>query len=120
MTTAEEFFAGKPESAEIFGILSARILEAAPEATLSVGSQISFGARRKFAWVWLYNVTGRTPNGVVHLMLAMAAAHEAPEVRNVSQVGKQRWNHQIVVRTLADARSDRLGGLIAEAAAYGR
>jgi hypothetical protein len=119
MTTIDEYFAGKPESAAIFAVLSERLLAASPQATVSVGSQISFGARRKFAWVWLYNVTGRTPNGVVHLMLAMASHHPSPHVRHVAQIGKQRWNHQIVVRTLDDARSAWLGELVTEAAGYG-
>ena len=51
-------------------MLQERITALGPSET-TVGSQISFGAKRKFAWFWLYNVTKKNPNGVPHLMLAI-------------------------------------------------
>ena len=74
---------------------------------------------RKFAWFWLYNVTKKNPNGVPHLMLALDHDLGSHHVREVAQVGKSRWNHQIVLRTLADARSDWLGDLLDNAYRYG-
>lgn len=96
-----------------------RVIEACGPSERSVGKQISFGCGRKFAWVWLYNVTKANPNGIVHLMLAIDEPVSDPHVRDVSQIGKRRWNHQIVVRTVADAESDWLAGLIERAYAYG-
>jgi hypothetical protein len=114
----EHYFEGRPESAEIFDILAERI-EDLGGAEITVGSQISFGRKRKFAWLWLYNVTKKSPSGVPHLMLALDREMPDRHVRQVGQVGKKRWNHQIVVRTAADARSDWLGELLELAFRYG-
>jgi hypothetical protein len=40
-------------------------------------------------------------------------------VREINQISKNRWNHQIVVRTVDEARSVWLGELIAAAYQYG-
>jgi hypothetical protein len=114
----DAYFDGRSESLEIFAILVERI-NALGEVEMTVGSQISFGRQRKFAWFWLYNVTRRNPSGVPHLMLALDHERQSEHVRSVSQVGKHRWNHQIVLRTAADARSQWLGELLALAFQYG-
>ncbi|HEX6301987.1 MAG TPA: DUF5655 domain-containing protein [Acidimicrobiia bacterium] len=116
--SVDEYFAGKPESREIFEVIAARIAQRGP-SDVSVGSQISFGCNRKFAWFWLYNVTKKNPSGVPHLMLAIDEKLEDPHVREVNRISKNRWNHQIVIRTLDDARSVWLGELIAAAYQYG-
>ena len=112
------YFEGRPESEKVFNILANRI-EALGGAEISVGSQISFGRKRKFAWFWLYNVTKKNPNGVPQLMLALDHERPSEHTRLVTQAGKKRWNHQIMVRSEADARSDWLGELLAEAHRYG-
>jgi hypothetical protein len=88
-------------------------------ARREIKSQVSFGAERKFAWFWLYNVTKRNPDGVLHLMLALDHRVDHPHVRDISRIGESRWNHQIVLRTLDDAGSDWLGDLLGQAYAYG-
>ena len=113
-----EYFEGKPRSLEVFRIIAGRI-EALGPSEVSVASQISFGRRRKFAWFWLYNVTSKDPNGVPHVMLALDHPVDSDRIRNVSQVGKSRWNHQIVVRSQEDASSRWLGDLLAQAYSYG-
>ncbi|MGH8913701.1 MAG: DUF5655 domain-containing protein [Acidimicrobiia bacterium] len=114
----DEYFEDRPGSREIFAILADRI-NALGDAEMTIGSQISFGLQRKFAWFWLYNVTTKNPNGVPHLMLALDHERKSEQVRNVSQVGKHRWNHQIVVRTTEDARSRWLGEFLSLAYRYG-
>ena len=114
----DAYFDDRPESWEVFVILVERI-NALGEAEMTVDSQISFGRQRKFAWFWLYNVTSRNPSGVPHLMLALDHERQSEHVRGVSQVGKHRWNHQIVLRTAADARSQWLGEFLALAYQYG-
>jgi hypothetical protein len=114
----ESYFEGKPESRALFEIIAGRI-EALGPAEITVGSQISFGARRKFVWFWLYNVTKKDPNGVPHLMLAIDQEVASDHVREVNQVGKSRWNHQIVARTREEAESRWLGDLLERAYRYG-
>ncbi|MFC9999865.1 DUF5655 domain-containing protein [Nocardia sp. NPDC127526] len=113
-----EYFAGKPRSYEIFSVLRA-LIEEQGDCAMSVGAQISFGARRKFAWIWLYNITGANPQGTVQIMLALGEPHEGPPVYRVTPIGKSRWNHLVVVHTLDEARDPRLAALIGAAHRYG-
>jgi hypothetical protein len=110
-------FAGKPQSRQVFDA-ARRTIEAAGPATMTVRTQISFGNDRKFAWFWLYNVTKKDPNGVLHLMLAIDEAVESSHVRNVEQVSNARWNHQIVLPIVADAESAWLRDLVSRAYRY--
>jgi hypothetical protein len=113
----DAYFAGKPQSRQVFDA-ARRTIEAAGPATMTVRTQISFGNDRKFAWFWLYNVTKKNPNGVLHLMLAIDEAVESSHVRNVEQVSNARWNHQIVLITVADAESAWLQDLVSRAYRY--
>src|SRR5690606_23885553 len=103
---------------QIFSIVAERI-ETLGGAEMTVGKQISSGRRRKFGSFWLYNVTKKDPNGVPHLMLALDHERSDGHVRNISRIGKHRWNHQIVVRSVDDAQSDWLGEFLALAYDYG-
>jgi hypothetical protein len=116
--TVDEFFAGKPETRPLFEAVAERIAGCGP-SELEVKTQISFRVKRKFAWFWLYNVTKKNPSGVLHLMLALDETVDDPHVRDVTQIGKNRWHHQIVIRGMDDATSDWLGDLIEKAYAYG-
>ena len=107
----ERYFEGKPQAGEIFDAVYEQVRSFGP-FDVSVGSQISFGVDRKFAWFWLYNVTKKNPNGILHLMLRLDARRDDPHVRNITQVGVNRWNHQIVIRTIRDARSAWLRKLL--------
>lgn len=112
------FFTGKPHSLEIFTALRELIAATGP-AELSVASQISFGVARKFAWVSLYNVTGRNPEGTVQIMPAIDREFAGPPVYRVNQVGRARWNHLVVVHSLAEAWARELQVLIAAAYRFG-
>lgn len=70
MREIDGFFRDKPATREIFDVLKARIDAATPNS-VEVSSQLSFAARRRFAWVWLYNVAAKNPSGVLHLMLRL-------------------------------------------------
>jgi hypothetical protein len=116
--SVEGWFEGKPESLAVFRIVEERIAALGP-SEITIGSQISFGRARKFAWFWLYNVTKKDPNGVPHLMLALDQPVDSDHVRSVTQISQRRWNHQIVLRSPADARSPWLADLLRFAYAYG-
>lgn len=115
----ERYFADKPDTHAIFSAVAQRI-EALGPSKRTVGKQISYGGERKFAWFWLYNVTGRNPQGILHLMLAIDRRIEDAHVRDISQIGQKRYNHQIVLRTLRDAKSVWLKKLVTAAYRYGQ
>jgi hypothetical protein len=117
--SVDDWFDGKPDTKRVFQAVQKQLDDCGP-SDLTVGKQIGFGAKRKFAWFWLYNVTGKTPQGVLHLQLALSEKVDDPHVRAIAQVGKSRWNHQVVIRTEADASSAWLGKLIKKAYEYGQ
>ncbi|MFI6866164.1 DUF5655 domain-containing protein [Nocardia sp. NPDC050406] len=113
-----EYFEGKPHSFEIFTVLR-ELIDQRGACEMSVGSQITFGVRRKFAWIWLYNVTKTHPEGTVQIMLAMAERLDGPPVYRVTQIGASRWNHLVVVHSLDEARDPALAELVAAAYRFG-
>ena len=114
----EAYFDTKPETYEIFKAVFRQVGSLGP-FEVTVASQISFGVRRKFAWFWLYNVTRKNPSGILHVSLRMDEPVEDPNIRAVTQISKNRWNHQIVVRTLNDAKSAWMRRLLEASYGFG-
>lgn len=117
--TVAAWFEGHQGSRNVFDVVADRIRELGP-TEVTVGSQISFKGKRKFAWFWLYNVTTKNPDGVPHLMLALDKKVKSPHVRSTERIGQKRWNHQIVLRSMNDAHSRWLGELLRSAYRYGQ
>jgi hypothetical protein len=114
----ENYFAGKPHTYEIFKELQ-RQIRAQGDSEVHVASQISFGGKRKFAWIWLYNITGAHPEGTVQIMLALDRKVDEPPIYRVTQIGSRRWNHLAVVHSMDEAQDPKLYALIEEAYRYG-
>ena len=112
------YFTGKPRSFEIFKVVHDRVRSFGP-FDVTVKSQISFGVERNFAWFWLYNVTKKDPNGILHTSVRLDRNIDDPHVRNIEQISRNRWNHQVVIRTMADARSRWLSRLMEAAYEFG-
>jgi hypothetical protein len=112
------YFEGKPLSYEHFKAIYQKV-RSLGNFDVTVKSQISFSVNRKFAWFWLYNVTKANPNGVLHVMLCLDRPVEDRHVRDISQISRNRWNHQIVIRTLRDANSEWLRKLLEAAYSFG-
>ncbi len=114
----EAYFDGKPDTFKIFGAVYEQLQSIGP-FDVSVKSQIGFSVKRKFAWFWLYNVTLSDLNGILHTMLCIDRGIKDSHVRNIDQISKNRWNHQIVIRTLPEAESQWLRGLLEAAYSFG-
>ena len=117
-SSIENYFDGKSSSLKVYTIIADRIAAFGP-SEVDLKTQISWGRSRKFAWFWLYNVTKKNPDGVPHLMLALDHEVDSDHVRSVEQMGKHRWNLQIVLRSADDARSEWLTELLHQAYDYG-
>lgn len=113
-----DYFDGKPRTFEQFAAIYERV-GSLGRFDVTVAAQISFGVQRKFAWFWLYNVTQRDPNGILHVMLRIDQRLDDPHVRSIEQVSKNRWNHQIVIRNPRDAHSRWLGRLLEASYGFG-
>jgi Domain of unknown function (DUF5655) len=116
--TVEGYFEGKPHSEAVFRILHDLVLEQG-DCTVEVATQITYKVRRKFAWIWLYNVTRAHPEGTVQILLALGREAAEPPVYRVSRIGEHRWNHLVVVHHEDEARDPRLRALVADAYRYG-
>ena len=114
----KQYFDGKPQTYEIFKAVH-DYLNALGPLQVAVASQISFAVNRKFAWFWLYNVTESNPNGILHAMLRVDRKIDDSHVRNIEQISKNRWNHQVVIRTLRDAQSKWLYRILKAAYEFG-
>ncbi len=114
----EACFEGKPETYKIFNAVFRR-LQSLGSFEVSVRSQISFSVERQFAWFWLYNVTRKNPNGILHTTLRMDERIDDPHIRAITRIGKNRWNHQVVIHTLKDANSAWMRRLLEAAYRFG-
>ena len=112
------YFDGKPDSFEVFNAVYEQV-RSLGSFDVTVQLQISFGVNRKFAWFWLYNVSKKNPNGILHTMLRLVTKIDDSHVRNIEQISKNRWNHQVVIRTLRDAQSKWLHRLLKAAYEFG-
>jgi hypothetical protein len=114
----EAFFEGKPETYKIFMAVFQQV-QSLGSFEVSVRSQISFSGERQFAWFWLYKVTRKNPNGILHTTLRMDERVDDPHIRAITQISRNRWNHQVVIRTLKDANSAWMRRLLEAAYRFG-
>ncbi|ETA79205.1 DUF5655 domain-containing protein [Youngiibacter fragilis] len=78
-------------------------------------SQISFGTRRKFAWVWMPVHTGKgRPEGCLVLTLSLRRKADSLRIAEAVEPYPGRWTTHIII---SDARDidDEVRGLIEEA-----
>ena len=72
-------------------------------------AQVSFSVNRKFLWLWAYE---KTSDGTLYINVTLDHRVDVPHFHEVSQVSTNQWNHHVVVKTEAAARSDWLADLI--------
>lgn len=78
-------------------------------------SQISFGTKRKFAWVWMPVHTGKgRPKGCLVLTLALARKVDSVKIVEAVEPYPGRWTNHIVIADAGDI-DDEVRGLIEEA-----
>lgn len=101
-------FTGKPLTQSFFTAI-ADYTHALGPVTTEVKGQASFAVKRKFLWCWAYE---KTADGTLYLMVTLDQQLDDPNFHDVSHVSKNRWNHNVVVKSLETATSDWLRDLI--------
>jgi hypothetical protein len=96
--TVEALFAGKPHALALFEELKRHIIAGGDVEIVVTRTQVSFGARRKFAWVWLAPPTKTQPEGVLMLTLDMTHRTADPLISSAEETYAGKWAHQIPVR----------------------
>ncbi len=101
-------FTGKPATQSFFTAI-ADYTASLGQVTEETKSQVSFAVNRKFLWLWAYE---KTADGVLYLNVTLDRKIDDPHVHKITQVGKNRWNHHVEVKSEAIANSEWLHDLI--------
>ena len=113
--TVEGFFDGRSASRELFEHVS-RFIESLGEAKVEAAkTQVSFGARRKFAWVWLPQMwIKKQPENSIVLTLDLSRHVEDRRIKQAVEPRPGRWAHHVVMQKEADL-DDTVKGWLREA-----
>jgi hypothetical protein len=98
-----KFFAGRPTQLELFRIIES-FLQSLGEIKVRVGkSQISFGNRRQFAWVWLpMKWDRRRPANCIVLSFSLGRRIDHPAIAEVVEPYRGRFMHHVIMVEASD------------------
>lgn len=105
--TVEGLFEGREGSYDIFRHVS-RYIESLGEVRVeATKTQVSFGARRKFAWVWLPQMwTAKRPEDSITLTFALDHRVSHPKIEESVEPRPGRWTHHVVIEKKSDLDAD--------------
>lgn len=113
--TTEGFFKGRPESLALFNVVRQYTESLGPVKIEAFKTQISFGARRKFAWVWLPQMwIKKQPENSVVLTFGLPRRVEDRRIKQAVEPRPGRWTHHVVIESEA-AFDDAVKGWLREA-----
>lgn len=115
--TLEGFFEGRPESLCLFHNVREYIETLGPVKMDVMKTQISFGAGRKFAWVWLPQMWVNRPEGSITLTFALPRRVEHPKIEQAVEPRAGFWTHHVIFEKEVDLDDD-LRRWLAEAYAF--
>jgi hypothetical protein len=94
----ERLFADRPVPLRLFRAIRRLIDRLGPAEVTATRTQVAFGARRKFAWVWLPQVwtTNRSPDSVT-LTFSLDHAVQDARIAEVVEPTPGRWTHHVVI-----------------------
>ncbi len=101
--TLEGFFADRTRSRELFEHVRGYIESLGPVSMEVMKTQISFGTRRKFAWIWLPQmwIEGR-PEDCIVLTFVLDRRIDDPRIEEAVEPRPRRWTHHIIIRKEGD------------------
>jgi hypothetical protein len=105
--TIEGLFEGRPESLKLFNVVRSYIESLGPVKVEAAKTQVSFGAKMKFAWVWLPQTwTKKRPEDSITLTFDMG--HRIAHDRIVEAVEPRpgRWTHHVIIEKASDLDDD--------------
>lgn len=110
--TVEGLFSGRPESLHLFQEVRRFIESLGPVTVEATKTQVSFGAKRKFAWVWLPQIWIRKqPDISITLTIDLDRCVRHDRMRQVVEPYPGRWTHHIVIHQESDFDEDVRGWL---------
>ncbi len=101
--TIEGFFAGRPESFRLFEIVRKYIESFGPVKIEAMKTQISFGAKTGFAWVWLPQMwIKKRPENSITLTFDVGHRIEHPKIEDAVEPRPGRWTHHVIIEKESD------------------
>lgn len=105
----KRFFHEKPDSLPLFRAVRKTIESIGPSSLTVTKSQLSFGTKRKFAWVWFAPKWAKNvPARAIVLSFCLDHALEDTRIRKVSEPYPGRFMHHMLVQSPQELSGDVL------------
>jgi hypothetical protein len=118
--TIEGLFDGRPVSLLLFQEVRRFIESLGPVNIEATKTQVSFGTKRKFAWVWLPQIWIRKqPDSSITLAFSLDRQIIHDRIRQAVEPYPGRWTHHVVIEREPDLDED-VRGWLREAYAFGK
>jgi hypothetical protein len=105
-TIIESLFEGRPRSLALFQHVRLYIESLGPVKVEAAKTQVSFGMKRKFAWVWLPQMwIKKQPEESIVLTFALPRRVEDRRIKEAVEPRPGRWTHHLVMQKEADLDS---------------
>jgi len=109
--TLDEFFAGQPESRQIFEALSTAVGALGPVEVRVTKSQVAFRRRKAFAWAWMPGIYLRGKHVPLVLTLSLRLRDSSPRWKEIVEPGPGRFTHHLELYSTADIDDEILSRL---------
>ncbi|OPX85458.1 MAG: hypothetical protein A4E53_03452 [Pelotomaculum sp. PtaB.Bin104] len=118
--TVEGLFSGRPEALALFHAVRRYIESIGPVKVEAMKTQVSFGAKTKFAWVWLPQLwTKKRPENSITLTFDVGRHIEHDRIVQAVEPRPGRWTHHVIIESEADLNED-VREWLREAYAFGQ
>ncbi len=117
--TLERLFEGQPGSLKLFEAVRSYIESIGPVEIDVTKTQLSFGLKTKFAWVWLPQMwIKKRPFNTITLALDLDHKVKDQRIREAVEPRPGRWTHHILIDSEKDL-DNKVKGWLREAYANG-
>jgi hypothetical protein len=101
--TLERLFEGRPEALELFKLVREYIESLGPAQLEVSKTQVSFGLKTKFAWVWLPQLwIKKRSNESITLAFAMSYRVQDSRIAEAVEPRPGRWTHHVLINSPED------------------
>jgi len=108
-------FSNKPETQKLADQIVSIVASLGPSHS-ETKSQLTFGRKRKFIWLWSYQ---HTADGTLYMTVCLDREIRSTHFQYVKQVGANRWNHHVVVRSTAQIEASWFKDLVEKGYEFG-
>jgi hypothetical protein len=103
----DAFFSGQEDRINLYIATEEMIKSLGPLTIDIMKSQISFGTKYKFAWVWLPpDSSGKRPKNSIVLSFGLGHRIESKQIAEAVEPYPGRWTHHIIIQEEADLNTN--------------